>query len=528
VVVLALATLMAVACRSRRASPPPDDAPLPLPAPPAGLLAELSVPSPGSLYTALRRESGQEARLPASPALLLGGVWDLPVAVAGALVMDRPVVGVLLAGDDAGLAAVVGCRVKSGAEVLRELTTGAAPSRQSAPDSQGGLAVLRGGTGPVLGVAGDWLLASSDEAALRSAGLYVARTLARRPAIPEPLALEVGSSALRGPLDRVLRTRWQRTREQFAKLASEMQASQGRPADLGDPAAILAKADSNVSALLATLSGSDRLRLTLTPGELELEVGLDLEPTPGGSIAAGLGSLGPVSLAPLLGLPGEAQLALVTRLDAGDLGVGEGTVGGAVAGLLGAGDGTTTLALLPGPGVVLRRRVQEAHADQGLPELVTLLEGALAKGALGPGFGKPRTTSVKLAGLGATARRVQATLRTGAPSSSKSPAETVDLLALIRSEELFVAVTQDDARALLTRLAATPADGQLGKDAELRALLARHEGASTAVLANLGSLVRAPRPAAALLTWGRRERRVHASLALSPGALGLLGGLLSR
>jgi hypothetical protein len=493
-----------------------------------GLVAELSVPSPGSLYAALRAESGQEARLPASPALLLGGVWDLPLAVAGALVMDRPVVGVLLAVDDAGLAAVVGCRVRSGAEVLRELTTGAAPSRQSAPDSKGGLAVLRGGTGPVLGVAGDWLLASSDEAALRSAGLYVARTLARRAAAPEPLALEVGAAALHGPLDRVLRTRWQRTREQFAKLASEMQASQGRPADLGDPATILAKADGNVSALLTTLSGSDRLRLTLTPGELELEVGLDLEPTPGGSIEAAIGALGPVPLDRLLALPDEAQLALVTRLDARDLGVAEGAAGGAVESLLGAGDGATTLALLPGPGVVMRRRVQEAQADQGLPELVRMLEDALAQGALGPHFGKPRTTSVKLAGLGATARRVQATIQTGAASSSAPRLETVDLLALIRSEELFVAVTQDDARPLLTRLAATLPDGQLGKDAELRALLARHAGASTAVLANLGALVRAPRPAAALLTWGRRDRRVHASLAFSPGALALLGGLWAR
>ena len=488
------------------------------------------MPSPSDLYTALRASSGQEARLPANLALVLAGAWGLPLPVAGALSLERPVVGVLLAGDDAGLGAVVACRVRSGAEVLRELTTGATPSRQKAPDSKDDLAVLRGGSGPALGIVGDSLLAASDEAALRAAGPYVGRALARRGAAREPLALEVGTAALRGPLDRMLRTRWQRTRAQFAQLASEMQASQGRPADLGDPAAILAKADSNLGALLAVLSGSDRLRLTLTPSPVELELALDLEPTPGGSVAATLPSLGVVPFEPLLALPADTQVALVTRLGPRELGLGEGDAGIAAQTLLGDGDGATTLALLPGPGVVLRRRVSGSGVatEAGLTELVHTLEGALASGALGLRFGKPRTSSVQLPGLGATARRVQATVELGTPSGPSRPLQKADLLALVRAEELLVAVAQDDARPLLTLLAGSPVEVTLGKDTELRALLARHAGASTAVLANLGALVRAPRPATALLTWGRREQHVHASLALSPGAFGLVGGLWAR
>ena len=123
---------------------------------------------------------------------------------------------------------------------------------------------------------------------------------------------------------------------------------------------------------------------------------------------------------------------------------------------------------------------------------------------------------------------MQATVELGTPSGPSRPLQKADLLALVRAEELLVAVAQDDARPLLTRLAGSPVEVTLGKDTELRALLARHAGASTAVLANLGALVRAPRPATALLTWGRREQHVHASLALSPGAFGLVGGLWAR
>jgi hypothetical protein len=518
---------MAVACRSRRATPPA--APAPLPSPPPGLVAELRVASPAALYASLRAASGQEKRLPANAGLVLGELWDLPLPVVGALVLDRPAFGALVEREGPGVVAVLACRVRSGLEVLRALATTAHPAP---PEPKSDLSVLSGVGRSVLGVVDDWLLVSNDEPALRAAGLYVARTLTRRTVGPEPLVLDVASPALRGPLDRALRGSWQRSRAALAELAAAKQTAEGRAPDFGDPAAILAKADANVTGLLATLAGSDRLRLTLTPSEQELEVSFELEPTPGSSVEASVLGLAPVAFDPILSLPAEAQHAALTRLSARDLGLGEGAVGAATDGLLGTSGSVAAVALLPGPGVVARYRVaQRAQAEQGLDELVRAVGSSPAGAAFGPLFGKPRTSSVSFPGLGAMAQRVQIPMvKPRAPTAitPAAPAALVDVLALVGAEDVFVAVAENDARGLITRVAEPPAAGQLGKDPELRALLGRHAGASTVVLANLGAMVRTPRPATGLFTWGRRERGAHASLALSPGALELVGGLLAR
>jgi len=481
------------------------------------------VASPVALYASLRAASGQEARLPADPALVLGALWDLPLPVVGALVLDRPALGVLVEREGGGVAGIVACRVRSGQEVLHALATPASPA------PKGDLAVFHGTGRSLLGVVDDWLLVSNDEPALRATGLYVARTLARRALGPEPVVLDVGSAALRGPLDRALRVPWQQTRDRLLKLAADMQAAQGRPADFGDPSAILAKADTNVTALLTTLANTDRLRLTVTPSEKELELVLELEPTPGSGVEGAVLALAPVPIEPILSLPAEAELAILTRLSARDLGLGEGALGAATDGMLGTSGSVTALAVLPGPGVVARYRVSSrTEAEKGLAELVRTVGAAPAGAAFGPAFGKARTTTVSVPALRATARRVQLPWLRPAASKPAKPAELVDFLALVGSDDVFVAVTENDASGLITRVAEPPAAEQLGKDPELRALLSRHAGASTLMLANLGTIFRASRPATGLLTWGRRERRAHASLALSPGALELAGGLLAR
>jgi hypothetical protein len=522
-VLVLLAVLVAVACRSRRATPPAAEPPLP--APPPGLLAELRVASPAALYAALRRSSKQEARLPADPALALGGLLDLPLPVVGALVLDRPAFGALVERDGAG-SGIFACRVRSGPEVLRALAATAKPAPKA---PAGDLVVLSGLGRSSLGVVDDWLLVSDDEPALRAAGLYVARTLTRRAVGPEPLVLEVGASALRGPLERALNVPWQRSRAQLVKLAAEMQTAQGRPPDFGDPSAILAKADTNVTALLATLAGADSLRLTFTPSDQELELVFELEPTPGSGVEASVFGLAPVPFEPILSLPAAAQLAVLTRLSARDLGLGEGAIGAAMDGLLGTSGSVTTLALLPGPGVVARYRVSNrVEAEKGIAELVRTVGASGAGAAFGPAFGKPRTSTVSVPGLGASAQRVQMPLVKAPTSKPAASAEVVDLLALVGPEDVFVAVAEGDARGLITSIVEPPAAGQLGKDPELRAFLSRHAGASTVMLANLGSMARAPRAATGLFTWGRRERRARASLTLTPGAVELVGGLLAR
>lgn len=482
--------------------------------------------SPAALYAALRGASGQEGRLPANPGLVLGQLWELPLAAAGALVLDRPAVGAFVAREGAGVVGIFGCRVRSGPEVVQALAIAGKPVSK---DPTGDLSVLSGFGHSVFGVVDDWLLVSSDEPALRAAGLYVARALSQRALGPEPFVLDVGRSALRGPLEQVLRANWQSSRTALVKLAAQMQASQGRPPDFGDPSAILAKADANVNALLTTLAGAERLRLTLTPGDEELELALEVDPTPGGGVEDSVLALSPVPYEAILSLPAEAQLAALTRLSLRDLGLGEGALGTAASGPLVTGGSVTALALLSGPGVVVRYGVGDpAQAEKELAELVRGVGAAEPGAAFGPWFGKARVSTVSIPALRATAQRVQMPFAKPPASKSPPPAEIVDVLALVGKENLFVAVGDKDARALLAEVAEPPTARQLGHDPAVRALLTRHGGASTLLLANIGAVVRTPRPATGLFTWGRRERRARASLALSPGALAVVGGFLAR
>src|SRR5688500_17226750 len=114
-----LVALVLLGCQGRSGPAPAPSARPATPPAPAGLVAELVVPSPSALYGALRSLAASRAPLlPTSPELALASVLGLPPQVAGALVLDRQLVGVAVVPEGAVSPAWVGaCRVKSGAEL---------------------------------------------------------------------------------------------------------------------------------------------------------------------------------------------------------------------------------------------------------------------------------------------------------------------------------------------------------------------------------------------------------------------------
>ncbi|HWP04250.1 MAG TPA: hypothetical protein VNN72_00850, partial [Polyangiaceae bacterium] len=523
-----------------------------LPSPPAGLLVELVVPSPKALYDAVRTVAGPEARFPDLPWLVFASLGTLPAEVGGAVALERPLLGVAVAGDDGSVSALLACPVRSGAEVLAALTTGTPPPRQGALDPKTGLSVLTGGTGPVLGVLDDWLLFGTDEGVLRAAGPYVARTLKQKPLPTELLVASVGTAALRGPLDRAVSRRWQASRDALARLAEQAASNQGRPPDFGDPAAILAKADANVTELLETLKASEQLRLALTSDGAVVELGLDLEPTAGSSVERATKALTPTPLESLGALPSDTVLSLVTRV------TGAGPAANDVAGASAAqaaapmlktiaerlgpdgeralttatervlrnGDGTTAFGLTPKRSVVVRRSVTDPdEAERALCELFSLLQKPPLRAVLAPWMKKPRESDLGLAWLDGPGHRVEIALK---PSQgARPPFSRVDVTWAVGKGELFMAASTDDVRPDLARLT-HPQTETLGGVPEIRSLVARQKWVSTALLLNLSNLLGGPRPLPLMLGWGRLEERAHASLLLSGGAVGYLGMRLQR
>jgi hypothetical protein len=306
--------LLLAACSRRAGAPAPAASERPAAVvPPVGLLAELTVAEPRSLWGALKKLAGPRAALlPSSFELVLFSLLDLPPRVAGYVRPDSPVLGVGVAPPGAPAAFVLGVRLSRGSDLVGELASGQGAAFRAERD--GSLTVLaRPSGGTVLGVVDDWLLASQDERALRTAGVYVARGLGARSLPDAPLTLEASRAALAGPVAAALRERWTALRAGLEQDARDARAARGRAPDFADPSALLGVADGAVGALLELVASTERLRLTVRPEPSHLELAMSLAPVANGALARSIASLEVGGLEPLLGLPSGVILGALSR-----------------------------------------------------------------------------------------------------------------------------------------------------------------------------------------------------------------------
>jgi hypothetical protein len=476
------------------------------------------VPSPSALYGGLRSLAASRApMLPTSPELAFASVLGLPPQVAGALLLDRPLVGAAVVPEGAVSPAWVGaCRVKSGAELSQVLA-----GRTAAPGA------------PALGVVDDWLIVATDPKDVKSFGPYLARTLGARPAPVEALVIEVREAALRGPATAVVRRAWTEARASLSVLAGQARESAGRPADFGDPGTILLAADERVAALLGLLESSRRLRLALTLGEAWLALGLELDPAPGGAAERAALALPAGDLAPLLALPEDSVAGVLLRMNEADLDAfaneGDAGASGAFWSRLAPQDaaalrravgqaaksfGTTSvLGLLRDKSFVLTSVLREpASFERAAPELTRALRLPAIREPLAPLLGKidARETQTKFDGLDSPLRRLSVARATQREKGS-------EWWWGIRAGTLLLAGAPDPSATFSKLVKALPAD-TLARHATLLAMAGRRSPSALALYADLAMLEAAPAPAPALFTYGRREKSMRLELELSNAA----------
>jgi len=496
--VVLIALLAFVSCRSKSTVAPARPAERPLPTAPAGLLAEFTVAEPRAFYAALRSFQPENVAYPEDPALALALVWGLPLAAAEQLALDRPLYGAIVSTSSEQIRLVTGCRVRSGAEFVRLVTS--APGRRALPETPSGLVVLGGSSGNPLGVLGDWLLVSSGEDSLREAGPYVARALPTKAVPAAPLTLDVAPAALRGSLDALLRARWNSARDALAALAEQAQRTAGRPADFADPAAVLAKVDASVRELLDFLRGSQSARLTATLSAERLELDADVLPRAGGADTM-LGKLHSTPLAPLLTLPRDTLVGALFQLGAADLPESKsGDVVGALGRVLSGSEPTTLAALLADRSLLLRREVHDrTETERAFAELARAITGR--------------------APLRAEPNGAERIVLPHGPDEAPR-----DLWWSVKNDALVVrldgsAPKEHAERTTTFDFAAAPEAERLAAEASLATLVARHEAASFALIANFGTFGTERKVLPGFFGWGRHGEHARLEIEVVPGAL---------
>ena len=325
----ALATLLVLAvlgCWSGDESPeleprPPASAPEPEVVAPAGLLAELRLEHPAAAWKRLRTWGADATRIvPGSLALAVATVAGLPPLVAGSVDEDAPLVGAVLE-HEASVVLVVGVRVRSGRELVAQLTAGSKPPFGGR--SHGRTVVLaqrregRGSAAPaheareiVLGIHGDHLLLGTDERAIVRAGGFVDAVARRRSA--SPALATVPRAALSGPMSRALRHWWSGLRAHLEASDAEQRARHGgRAPDFGDPTAVLVGISALVDDGLAILESTREVRIFADLFAVPPRVRVELEPLRTGRARQAIVSLAALDLKPLLDLPAKTAFAVL-------------------------------------------------------------------------------------------------------------------------------------------------------------------------------------------------------------------------
>ncbi|MEB2311486.1 MAG: hypothetical protein OZ928_06525 [Polyangiaceae bacterium] len=430
----------------------------PVPAP-ANLLADLYVPTPPSTWGALRALVGGPVMLmPAGIPLLSTTLLGLPAATAGLLDESTPVLGAIVE-QDGEPRIVLGLHVRNGREVIAALASGSDAKYRAKRDDASGLTVLEPvpGKAPAeirLGVAGSYLVASKDAAALVAAGPYVARTLSGRP-MPAGGGIVVVADhrALAGPIATQVKTAWKLYREHLAKSAEDERASHGgRAPDFGDPAAALLGAGAVVDDVVAVLESSDELRLVIEPVSGRLDARLELRPGKSGAAADFLAGMVRGPMAQLGQLPSAAALSIETRTTPASRADSAKATGAALTRFFGErlvetdrqkldaalgdvahgrGD-DSALALMTSPsgvGVVLRTSTaDDAVFVRGLKSALGLLSvpafAAPVERFAGKVTVKHSTTKVK--GVDGAVQRAQLTLKPRAPAPGEAPIARLD------------------------------------------------------------------------------------------------------
>ena len=495
---------LGVGCNEEPKEPPPA-APVvlsPVPAP-AGLVAELFIPAPETLWNKLRIVvGGGSVFLPKGFGALVATVFGLPITAAGEVDTEVPVLGALVdLGPEKEPLAAVAIHVRDGGRFVDQLTLGDGARFRARADEASGMKVLglATGTSPyALAVLGNYLVVAKTEAALLAVGPYVVRTMPTLAVPKEDLVVDVPESALAGPLTARAKATW-------STVVEQRKAAGG-----GDPTAAataLFGLDPD-KGLTETLAKMARARLSLVMGTESAELRLSATPKAGATLGAGL-AWGDAK--PLLTLPRDTQLAALVRGDATSDGASQRARAAAIVSVLSRGregaaqaamqQALADVALVPpselavgfsltemGPAGYVRGPVVDPKAmEKSLAALGKVLATKDAK-ALFEGTGRTVTfgKTVLENRKGDVFRLRFSNVATEGKNKAPAPnggLTSIDVLAAVRGDSLFAA-TGTESREALGRLLGAEGEGALGASPEARAAVERLGGdVSLAVVA---------------------------------------------
>lgn len=303
--------LTGVSCRDRKAEHHGLPRPVESPAPPRQLVATLRVDRPGELWERVRPYLTRvSVPTPRSLELSVGAALGLPPLVATQIEINAPWVGAL-AVDAAGPGIVIGVRVRSGAELVASLTTGARPSYRV--EVQRDVAVLsrvdQRGSEPPLAVIEDALLFGQKDK-LAKLGPFLVATHHSTAEPSQALRLSIPGSKLAETVVPMLRRSWSQRRAELEGSRRAAEQSRGRAADFADPGFVLGAIDAAVESGLGVLSRAQQARLEVRVEQARVLFDLILVPDPARGRPL-IEPLGQVSLAALQRLPEDAIFGLL-------------------------------------------------------------------------------------------------------------------------------------------------------------------------------------------------------------------------
>ncbi|MCA9598787.1 MAG: hypothetical protein KC776_35995 [Myxococcales bacterium] len=543
-------------------------APVPVP---DGLAVEILVPNPGATWTALRALGGAGvALLPSTFPMLAATFLGVPPDTADVIDADTPLTGVVGTSAKQNLGVVLAVHVTSGRELIARLTTGAKAGYVERKDEKSGVTVLEAKPGKastelVLGVVGNYLVASREEEDLLRYAPFAARTLPTRAMPKEAIVATADKKALAGPITSALRDRW-KAMSAGLRLADQQnrQKHGGRAPDFGDPAVALTGMSAAVESFLAVLGSTKQAHLTVRPEKDRLAVRLIADPEATGA-AKELGeSLTVGSAEPLLALPAGVAVAVLSRSSAKSReesakSTSEGLtqlfgdrlekrdsdrVKSALAELAeGRGDWTAYgLSMVPGAVVVQSAVSDKKKLDGGVKSALKLLSLPAFKEPLGRFVGDYtlKTEHAKITGLDSGAERALFTVKPSTMRTANDPNGNVDaapkpveLLWTVSDDKAIAALAPDAVPVLVQQVTAKPETTLASSAAIKQIVTAAGSSVSFAVLVQPlklgGAGVLAGDDAPLLLTVGRDGERPALHLEADQGALrGLIRTALMR
>ncbi len=289
---------------------------------PVGLVGDVVLPAPQKTWQAVRELAGGVAQLlPQSFSLVAGTALGLPPTVADGLSGDVPLVGALLVDEAGTLGFVLGLHVRSGGELVAQLTTGSDARFEPRPDGDTGLTVLERRAGSAtsqlsLAVYHNRLLLAPSPAFLRQGASYVVRTVAAKAPPAGSLVLSVPREALRGPVVRLVREHWKGYSAALEDADREARAARGgRAPDYAEPEVALSGAGKLIDEVVAVLESSSAARLVVEPTAQRLDVRATLTPEDSGSARQLVQGMTVGSLEPLGALPRGTLIGGLHRSD---------------------------------------------------------------------------------------------------------------------------------------------------------------------------------------------------------------------